>query len=648
MARFDMDRWLDDADKIGARFASSDLRGGLGFGLFSPDRMKVPEGVKALVKYEDGSSRLIGAGEDAVGSFRAVVVKTHAVPLSFRIEEVLSADGYPFVFTAVAEVTADCADASSMKDFTGAFVGRDGAADRREVLAALLPEAEEEVRNYVASRTAEALTRGDRSSEIEARWREVLKKTLFESGLVLEEVHSVRFESEAFDRVLEDKIEATVEGERAHRLQIIREAWLKDQKEELLSNREVQDLMRALEHEGALKEIERRKEKILAEKELQRLAQEASEERLADEARRASNLMKVLEEAGFKNVLDKYMEIARPGMKGASAPGTGLDPELHGVEAGRTERLLCAAGKRLLSWTPGESALAPYRSFQAESLGMLRSVSMCRRGGTTRVAAGAQHGVYLVEAGAPTRSFAIPGAGKQRGGVNAACLFGDALFASHSDFGLVRWRLGDGEEGATEGEIVRPDLTGGKSTCRGVQIGPLDRLLFAAGEEAISLLPESLDGTPTLFQGSGDAITALVSTERSLFAGTAGGDVLRWEFTLPDADPVREIARRPDPVFMLKTCAIGGRPHLLAAWKSYAVLAKALESDTEVSYPSEARIRWTDGADDYLYGVDREGRRLYLWEAGNPRAKPMVLRSQERIQDLAVQRKGDEAAGEVL
>jgi hypothetical protein len=34
--------------------------------------------------------------------------------------------------------------------------------------------------------------------------------------------------------------------------------------------------------------------------------------------------------------------------------------------------------------------------------------------------------------------------------------------------------------------------------------------------------------------------------------------------------------------------------------------------------------------------VDRDGRRLLVWEAGNARARPMEIRSEERIQDLCV------------
>jgi hypothetical protein len=112
--------------------------------------------------------------------------------------------------------------------------------------------------------------------------------------------------------------------------------------------------------------------------------------------------------------------------------------------------------------------------------------------------------------------------------------------------------------------------------------------------------------------------------------------VLRWEFESPDVAPRREIAKRPDPIFMLKVCAFNGLPHLLVGSKGYSVLTKALEMDMEVSYPSDVRIRWVDGASDSLFGVDRDGRRLMVWQAGNPRGRPMEIRSSERIQDLCV------------
>ncbi|MHC4777872.1 MAG: hypothetical protein ACYTFG_04755, partial [Planctomycetota bacterium] len=560
-------------------------------------------------------------------------VRSGHITLDFRLPEVLSSEDLPFEFTATAEVAVDTSDAEAVKDFGGFFLTDATEATFVTVRDALMHDVEEAARNYAASHEAAYLARGERSAEIEEKLRAGLKRILFEAGLTLHELTRVTFESEEYARILDGKIVATVEDEKTKRRDIIRQAWLKDQKDEILSKREVQDFVRALEHEGALKELERRKEKLAAEKELQVLAQKSAEEKIANTSRTASNVVKMLEEAGFENVLDNFLHIAREEVQTKTgAKGTGIDARLHGVKEGRTKRVLCVAGRNVLAYRPDRATPEEVHSTEDGSLGMLRSVRVLNLGEKEVIAAGAQYGVYIIDEGERTRESRIPTAGDKRGGVNAIAVYKDELFATHSDYGLVRWKIMDEAEGGP----IRADLTGGAQTCRGVKNGPLDRLLFAAGPKIVSLVPESVEGTPTVFQGCGDAVTTFAVTAMSIFAGTAGGEVVRWELASPDAPPRRAAAKRPDPIFMLKLFSVAGIPHLVVGSKSYSLLTTALEMDTEVSYPSEVRIRWVDGASDHLYGIDRDGRRLLVWETGNPRSKPMEVRSQERIQDLCV------------
>ncbi|MCU0722395.1 MAG: hypothetical protein MUC63_02055 [Planctomycetes bacterium] len=639
MARFDLESWVASPDAVGARFASRDLRGALG--LFSSGRLKVPEGVAVLVRPEAGPERLVPTGDEAQGPFEAVAVRTGDHALEFRFPRLLAQGDFPFDVLAEVEVFVDASDPEALRDFAEAFLQARREAGRAELIAALAPRVEESVRKFVASRPADELARGDHSDALEASLRDELKKDLFEAGLSFSGLRRAEVRSEEFGKVLEERLGATVEEERARRQKIAREAKAAEAKDEILSNREVQDLLRKAQHEGALREIELRKEKLLAEKELQKVAEAAAEERLEKDARSVSNLKRVFEEAGLKDFFEKAVAVAREEARGGAKPAGGIDPRLHGVPEGRARRLLCAAGRRVLAFAPRKPAPAEVHDFGSE-LGMVRSVRVLGGKEGPLLAAGAQFGVWLKPlAGGPPRAFRISGAGANRGGVNAAALHGEALFATHSDFGLLRWALSE----PGKSEALRRDLTGGRDTCRAAQVGPLERLFLSAGSEVISLLPESLDGTPTVFAGAPDAVTSVALTQRSLFAGTSGGEVLRWELAEPEAGPRREIAKRPDPVYMLKLCGLQGAPHLLVGSQGYAVLAKALEAEAEVSYPCDLPVRWVDGASDFLFGVEREGRRVYVFEAGNPRARPLEIPVDERVQDLAVWREADPAQG---
>ncbi len=643
MAKIDFDKWLSDGDAIAIRIRSSDLRDFLGLNIFSSGTVEVPQGTVGLVRQEGGAkARLAKAGEKVGGDFELVLVKDRRFPLALSFDGLRSADDYPFSLKVELIMSVDVLNEDALTDFASGLISDSGEATSASVGKLAGPQAGEIIRNFFAAGKAEDLMRGDRSADVEKALRSGLKRTCFENGFDLVEVNGLEISSPDYEKVRDARLGAAMEEERAKRLEIIRQAWVKDQKNEAMSAKEVKEFVKALDHEGALQEIERRKQKAEAEKELQAIMGEKERLKMEFELKNASQVMELLEKAGFRNVFEKFLEIAEK--RGASRSGEDLrKSQAHGLRAGSTRRLLAVLGAKILAFDPRRQGHAPAETYDLSggALGMLRSVRADTAGGSACLLAGAQFGVYLQSEadGFAPKEYRIPGAGGNRGGVNSAVIAGDGLLAAHSEFGIVRWPLSGGE-----GEFLRKDLTQGETTVRGLRRGSDDTCYFAAGSTVYSLMGAMLEGTPTCYAGADSAVTALWITKAAVFAGTKSGELFRWKIGEPE-NPNREIAKGVDPVYMIKTALIDGRPCVLVGWKGYGVLAKVLETDSQVQFLSDARIRWVDGEADYVFGVDREGRRILVWKTSDKTRRHSEFVTEERIQDIWVWAGEEEKGG---
>ncbi len=635
MAKVDLDKWMADGMTVALRIRSEELRDFLGLNIFSSGTLEVPPGAAALVMLGQGKTRMAKAGEKLEGDFEILLLKDRRFSMRVAVGDLRSADDYPFSLEAEISAGVDVLGEDAAADFAHTVMAELSEATTETVEKLLMPRIEEIARNFAASQSADDLARGDRSADVEKALRSGLRKLCFESGIDIDDVAGLKLASPEFEKVREARLGASMEEERSRRLEIIRQAWVKDQKNEVLSEKEVKEFIKALEHEGALKEIERRKQKAEAERELHAILEEKERAEVENEIRNASQAMELLEKAGFKNVFERFLEIAEK--RGPGRSGEDLrKAQAHGIRAGSTRRLLAASGGKVLAFDPSRPGQAPAESYDLAGLGlgMARSVRTDRVDGAPCVLAGGQFGLSLMcEAdGFAPRVFRIPGAGENKGGVNSALVAGRSVFAAHSEFGIIRWPIEGGE-----GKPARADLTSGENTVRGLRRGDDDTFYFAAGANVYSFISPDLEGTPTCYEGADSAVTALWVTRAAVFAGTKSGELFRWKIGEPRG-PQREIQKGVDPVYMIKTALVDGRPCLLVGWKGYGVLAKVLETDSQVQFLSDARIRWVDGESDYVFGVDREGRRILVWKTADKSKRHLEFVTDDRIQDIWVWR----------
>jgi hypothetical protein len=633
MAKVDLDKWLEDSGGVALRIRSEDLKDFLGLNIFSSGSLRIPQGTVGLHRSAGEGEKLLRAGEEVSGDFDLILVKEGDVVVAYKAQDLRSADDFPFAFSAEIVLSVDCLNADAVSDFGTGFLQDRDTVTSGTLKKFLRPHLDEIIRDFTAAEDSRDLGRGDRSRDIEKAFRSGLKRLFFEKGFDLEDVRDAQLESEQFEQLRDERLSAAIEEERTKRQDIIRQAWMKDKKNVALSNQEIKDFVKALEHEGALREIERRKEKAQAEKELWNLVEEKEKQKLEQDLSNASQVMETLEKAGFKNVFEKFIEIAEK-KSGAEAGDDLRKAQAHGIRAQATHRLLAVAGYRVLAFDPRKPGQAPSEVFDLAGgeLGMIRSVRAHRDGDGTVLLAGAQYGVYVLREseGFAPNPFRIPGAGDRRGGINAAVLGEDRLLATHSDYGVLSWPREGGE-----GAFLRPDLTRDARTVRGILAGPEDTFFFAAGKTVYSLFGSELSGTPTAYEGADAPVTALWVTRAAVFAGTKSGDLLRWKIGEP-FQPTREIAKGVDPIYMIKPALIDRRPCLLVGWKGYGVLAKVLETHSQVQYLSDARIRWVDGESDFVFGVDRESRRILVWKADVKTNRSGEFVTDDRVQDIWV------------
>jgi len=639
MAQVDIDKWLKDRDTVAIRIRSADLKDFLGLNIFSTGSVEVPVGTVGLAFNHRRDRSLLRPGQTVEEEFELSLVKDVPLMVPFSLAQLHSKDDYPFDVAFHLVLSVDCLSVDAVADFAVGLFGRRDAVTTGTLKRFLQNDVKEALKNFVSAEAAEDLIRGDRSADIEKAVRSALKRVFFENGFDLDDVTELRIQSESFETVRDERLGAVIEEERSKRREVIRKAWKKDQLNEVMNEKEVKEFVKALEHEGALKEIERRKEKAEAEKELWGLTQDKETEKFQAELQNASQVMEVLENAGFRNVFERFLEIADKRSSSLSA-GDMRRAQSHGIRARRTHRLLAATGTRVLAFDPASPGQRPAEVFDLSkgSLGMIRSIRSDRVGEDTVLLAGAQYGVYVLREseGFAPKALAIPGAGDLRGGVNAAVTAPDTVLATHSEYGIVSWPLDGGE-----GTFLRPDLTQNAPTVRGLRRGPSDSYFFAAGKKIFSFLNPALEGTPTVYEGADAAITALWVTRAAVFAGTKSGDLLRFSFGEP-CSPRREIAKGVEPIFMIKTALLDLKPCLLVGWKGYGVLAKVLETDSQVQFLSDVRVRWVDGESDYVFGVDREGRRILVWKTTEKNTRHAEFITEERVQDIWVWPVGDE------
>lgn len=313
-------------------------------------------------------------------------------------------------------------------------------------------------------------------------------------------------------------------------------------------------------------------------------------------------------------------------------PNVALEIELGKVKlkGSRSKLLLVACGKEVCAFDPCSSE--PTRPQEVyllpKEMGYARSVRIVRRGGEALIALGAQRGVYLVSVeGGYSGEFYLKARGRPRGGFNSAALAGDTIYASHSEFGLVRW------DGEGVGDSVLREVTDPNRYTRGVCVHE-GTGYFSSGATVYAFDPVSCE-VKASYAGRRAPITALFVAGDSIFAGNQEGEVLHWATGDPGR-PARVLLRRQGTIYSVGKMRTERGRFLLIGARDYSVSAFDPVTGASRQYLSPDLLRWVDGAGDFVFASSYSGHRVFVWDVDRPSRHTYSIPIDERSEDIYV------------
>jgi len=581
MAKPSIKEFLDNRALLAIKLSSADL-----LGLFQK-KFTIPPTTVGLVSFIDGPQARVDEGRELKGKFDLLLVKKGDVLIRFPLADLRSSDGFLVSTVIDLHLSIHATRSDLLQDFLRTLFDFPGVYSLSDLKTALGPELRRAVGDYAARRTGSELHKRDHRTFFDAAVRPDLERVLFGTGIALRKFGDVTFESSEYAQLAAAEARRADQSRRNAELQSRREERVK-RLAEFLQEQSMRDLIDKIPDPRAKGLLYA---KLMEDDNLHLDPRELAQ-RLASGGNDLTELL-------FKT------------LENMLASSSGVSSEEIAVET--AGRVYGAVGTKILEIDPQEPDARP-REFSFKD--PIRSV----RGHGGSLFIGCKRSVHILTLGRDLDclEYPFPGDKRPRGGVNSVAVADGWIYASHSEFGLLRWdRLRPG----TAGEILYESLTSGNKTTRGALIAG-DRLVFATGERLYAA-PLMGNATPVAFDTRLDsAITAASAGGGSLFAGTESGAVATWRIDDPDKATI--LVRRREPIVSLRLARLGSLPHLLYSARDLAVKARVLGQTLETSYEAGGRgVGLVDAASDLVCAVDASGHRVILWRAATP-ARPFA------------------------
>lgn len=575
--RTNIDRMFRDASAVATLVPASEVF------TFLTRSVDLPADWAALVAGEQGGQRVYPSGAviEKSDADEILFVRTTPVDLTWSEDGVVSKDEYRCRATVTLRVSL-IPDRGELVSFRTNVLGSMRGIDAAGLVRYLQPTLQPVLVRLAAEREAAALVDGgDRAAWIEAV-REALQPVCFAAGLLPADLIAVRFDSPTLQqvrRVREQAAQRRAEHETQRQLEQAIETAQQDH----------------LDHLGEM---------------LGRLKQYAGDSPDAD--------------------LPELMRTFSPRERGE------LYEALFAAESVQpsTRWIVVAAGAALYFFDP-QSPAEPLRTFPITGdIGAVRSVQVARLGdGDLRLLVGASHGVYEydLDGAEPRAVFRADPQAAVRGGVNAAALAGDRVWASHSELGLLCWQRAQPDWAVP----VFEDQTRGAHAVRNVQFCN-GRIYCSIDDRAVAASADNVSATPERFEGSGSVLTALAIGSGGVYAGNADGQILHWPVERADAPDVLHAGSRRPAESVIELVS-GGVGRLFFTDTSLAVSARVLGDTYVCRYEAGGQtLRRVEVAPDLLVATNDTRDRLICWSPSQP-GQPAAVVAVSRICRHSVQ-----------
>ncbi len=528
-------------------------------------RVNVPPDCVAIVWGESGTPTVVASGRtiEAEECRKLLFVRTTPFDLEYEFTGLTSKDGYAIGADVGLSIGVG-ADRAEVIAFHKTIMGSAETLSPERLRPLCEPTIRRAVEAFVRGRGAAEVVAADASEAFDSLLAEEFKPWAFETGLAL--MSSARFAA-----VSSDFVES-----------------------------------QSREKSAAVKQ-----QRLDAERQQRERDRQRRESHLADLSATLEKLQAMAEKAPGTGAVE-LIQTFSPAERGGLYQALLMRPT-----ASKTGAVLVVAGEDVLSLDPCSPDKPMARRSLPTALGPLRSVRTTTTSGGAAWLVGSRKGVHLVTPG-DVQSYAFESDRELRGGVNAAMMAKDHLFATHSEVGLVRWpRV---ESGPFE-LLLKEPLSGCKSI-RDVQMDGAGRVWLAADRKVLGLTGDS--GEIAAMLEAPANVTAMLVADESVIAGLADGRIVRWLFGAYDRyETLRHASGRS--VESLAWLEGGGAARLLVGDRQPHLEMLVLGDAFSVEYRCGQPVRWGHAAADWVVGVNDRRDQLILWRTDTPQEPERIV-----------------------
>lgn len=582
MARLTLSEFLNDRNLLAIKISSHDLSG------FFRKSITIPLHTAGLALFTDGTSALFSEGREVTGHFDLVLAKCGGSQVRLVFGDLKTSDGMALTATATMTLEVATSRLDLFRDFCRAFFNFPGTYSVQDLKGQIAPEVRRLLSVFMAERKAAELHRTDHAGSLGPHLQENLDRFLFDGGVrTLKILELSQISKEFEERHASEK--RRVDEQR-------RSAEVMDKKEERL--RRLAGILRDQDVQSLLTKVPDEKLKGLL---YAKLMEDDSVQLTAEE------LVSKAKDCG-----EEVVQVIYKAMETLLSNGASIARDE--VQTSTADRIFAATGNKVLELDADGGLQQRVYTFKDP----LRSVRSLESARGAFLVGGSKRGVSTVRLDDTMEvlEYPLPPGGPVRGGVNSVAMSGDAIFATHSEYGIARWQA---DRPGDEPDMIYEEITRRSKTTRAVQMQD-NRLLFASGSHVYAAPPDA--ATPPLKYVSSieSPVTCVAAAARTIFAGTESGSIVCWKLDAPDQPVV--LVRKREPIVNLRLARICAIPHLIYSTRDLSVRARVIGQNLETSYETDgAAIGVLDASSDLICATDADGRRLLLWKATSP-SKP--------------------------
>lgn len=299
-----------------------------------------------------------------------------------------------------------------------------------------------------------------------------------------------------------------------------------------------------------------------------------------------------------------------------------------------TNYVLVATEKCLLQINPNETPIKFNEFLTDNRAGRYRSVKVLSTESGPYLVIGTEYGVLA----GPLSPKPYPndftpytiGELEKRGGsklaFNSVALVQNQLFATHSNYGLVRWRI----DAPSQLDFPLQNVLEGSPMGRGI-FNYNNHIFFISGNCVIEWNPLKERAEPVIYNTSiskhasnsisdleiASQLVAVVVLNEKIYAISLEGSLYQWEFNNPaPIEKTDPFVSSGSKVYSLRVVYLKDSPVFLAGTNMACISTLPLAGTKEIPYIARRDIsgfRAVDGRSDYIFAIEQGGRSVYIW-----------------------------------